>query len=302
MAFEIVLARNQPFTADIPIIGGNPADVHFFRRPVRAKHQLLFLLLRPAGDMLGRRAGDGVTGGIVPADDGSCVGNSAGRGFAHDITVDSPARSIGDKHIRLVTIKQVAIQARGVPFLNLHQRLAGSGGPSQHFHQPAHGNIHRPSSRRTLFNFNLANVSIHGLGVDAARTARPAQEIQPPLRVVMFMPVIIFGLLDVQPFNDQTRPRKAGGNTFDQVVVRQQDDFHAGIQQGRNDIALQKIHHREAVVGCYEDASGSHIILYPGQSTSGKFARRVSIKLILPAGGQVSTSYDLHLPVWSPAR
>jgi hypothetical protein len=43
---------------------------------------------------------------------------------------------------------------------------------------------------------------------------------------------------------------------FFESIIREQNDFHSGIQQDRDDIRLQEIHDRQAMVGADEN-SGS---------------------------------------------
>ena len=173
--------------------------------------------------------------------------------FAQQVAVHAPARGAGDHQAGLVALEQVGVQAGVVAHLEAHQPSAGSGRAAQDAHRGA-GSRDEEAARPALLGFDLLDVAVHGFGVDAPRAADTAQVGQPPLHLWGDAAGIFFGLLEAQALNDQARLAEAGLDLFQQGIIGEQDDFHAGIQQGGQHIALQEVNHSQAVVGGDEDS------------------------------------------------
>jgi len=82
--------------------------------------------------------------------------------------------------------------------------------------------------------------------------------MQPVLSVVFVAFKILARLLEAQPFHNQSGLPKALLNLLAQPVVGQQHHLQAAFQQRGQHIGLQKIDHRQTMVGADENAGFRH--------------------------------------------
>jgi len=227
--------------------------VHPRRVPVIAFHQFLLLHFRPAVDPIHLRARQAVAGGVVPPYHHRAGADPALRGFAQQVAVVAPAGGAGDDHIRAVLLEQVAVDVGGVALLAIDHGAAHALRAAHHADHALHQG-HQQLALAHRFGVHLTDVAGERLQVDALRRTHPAQEVEPPLRAGVVLFGVLAALLQAQAFHRQPRLAKAAGDLFFQAVIGQQHHFHAVLQQGRHNIALQEVDNCQAVIGADKHA------------------------------------------------
>lgn len=251
---EIFVARHQPLLAEISIVGRDAADADLLGIPIRAVDQLILLELGPAGGPLDVRARDVIAGRIVPADDDGHVRDSPLGGFAQQVAVHAPARGGGDDQVGLVSVEEVGVQIGREALLNPHQEFAGPRKiPQQEDHQRG-GDPDPQAELPAVLGPHLPDVTVHCLGVDAARAADAPQVGQQPLHARLDLFGVVVGLLEAQTFEGQARLAEARRDLVSGFVVGEDDNFNARLEQRRDDVALQEVDDCHAVVGGNEDS------------------------------------------------
>ena len=118
---------------------------------------------------------------------------------------------------------------------------------------PFHQRVQTPAAA-LRFGLYLADVTVDRLQIDASGGPGAAQVIQPPLGLVALLLKVGFGLLQAHALHNQAGSPETLADALDEGLIGEQDDLHTGVQQGGQQVALQKINHGHAVVGVDEDA------------------------------------------------
>ena len=99
-------------------------------------------------------------------------------------------------------------------------------------------------------------MTVHGFGVDAPRAADAPQIGEQPLQAGLISSYEFIRFFKSQTLEGQAGTREALRDTVFGFVVGEDEDFNARVQQGLDDIALQEVDDRHAVVGRDEDFFG----------------------------------------------
>ena len=104
-------------------------------------------------------------------------------------------------------------------------------------------------------------MTIHGFGVDSARSADAAQVGEQPLQARLIGSGEFLRLFEAQTFEGELRVTsyELRESFFDLrfcLIVGEEDDLDASAEQSWDNIALQEVDDRHAVVGGDEDAFG----------------------------------------------
>lgn len=143
--------------------------------------------------------------------------------------------------------------------MNPHQEFADPRKiPQQEDHQRG-GNPHPQAELPAVLGPHLPDVTVHRLGVDAARATDAAQVDEQRLQARADLFGVVVGLLEAQALEGQARLGEARRDLVFGVVVGEDDDFNACFQQRRDDVALQEVDDCHAVVGRDENAFG-HVV------------------------------------------
>ncbi len=99
-------------------------------------------------------------------------------------------------------------------------------------------------------------MAVHGFGVDPPRAADAAQVGEQPLPARLDGVGVAVGFFNAQPFKGQAGAAKTGFELGFDFVVGEQDDFNARSEQARDEVGLQEVDDRHAMVGGDEDFFG----------------------------------------------
>ena len=238
MQLDVFLPAHAPCLAEVPVIGGNAADVDPVRVPVCTVNQFAFLFRGPAGCPLHRGAGQAVGAGVVPADHCQTGLDARGRSFPEQIAVQPPSCGARDHQIRMIFLEQVAVDVGGVFHLAFDQSFAGVCGFPQLSDLGAdHRHAHQ-FFRHRGFVTALPQMAVDGGGVDFVRSAHPAQEMFPVLVSVVHFVEVLLALIQPQPFNVKVFLPEFFLNLVCDAVIGQDHDFDPAVEHGPDHIGL----------------------------------------------------------------
>jgi len=109
---------------------------------------------------------------------------------------------------------------------------------------------------------NLGDITLHRLKVYSVRSASTAKEIQPPLSTRGNLFEIILGLFQSETLNNETGLSKPFLDPIHQSIIGQKNHFYARTDKSGHNIALQKVHNREPVIGADKNSGFQWIPSY----------------------------------------
>ena len=174
--------------------------------------------------------------------------------LAEHITVNTPTGGRGDDEIRFVFLEEIAIEIGCEVHLHPHEQFTCPFEGAQEEDGDGGGKPDAEAEFPAVFFEHFPDVAVFGFVVDAPRAADPPQVDEQRLDAGVYGLGVLVGFFEPQPFEDKPVLPKALGDAIFGLVVGEEDDFDARIEQRLDDVALQEVDERHAVIGDDEDA------------------------------------------------